>query len=75
MSTKDSHSLEAILEAISRIRRFTEKHPDQDSFYSDDIAFDAVMMNFIVIGEMVTKDKWWIKSGQPTNWMEPDQGI
>lgn len=65
MSTKDSHSLEAILEAISRIRRFTEKHPDQDSFYSDDIAFDAVMMNFIVIGEMVTRISDELKVANP----------
>ncbi|MBA7557008.1 hypothetical protein ES705_49737 [subsurface metagenome] len=50
MSTKDRHSLEVILEAIAKIHRFTENHPDQDSFYNDDIAFDAVMMNFVVIG-------------------------
>lgn len=55
MSNKDRNSLEAILEAISKILRFTEKHPNQDSFYNDEIAFDAVMMNFVVIGEMVTR--------------------
>ena len=55
MSTKDQHSLEAILEAISKIIRFSKEFSDQDSFYKDDKAFDAVMMNFIVIGEMVSR--------------------
>ena len=55
MSSKDEHSLKAILEAISKINRFIEGHRNQDSFYKDDKAFDAVMMNFIVIGEMVMR--------------------
>ena len=55
MSTKDQHNLKAILEAISKINRFSKEFSDQDSFYQDDIAFDAVMMNFIVIGEMVSR--------------------
>lgn len=29
--------------------------PDADSFYDDTKAFDATMMNFIVIGEMADK--------------------
>ena len=55
MSSKDKHSLRAILEAISKIHRFTNDHSDPDSFHEDDKAFDAVMMNFIVIGEMVSR--------------------
>jgi hypothetical protein len=34
MSIKDRHSLEAIHEAISIMFRFTEKHPNPDSFYN-----------------------------------------
>ena len=45
MSTKDRDSLEAILEAVSKIHRFTKDHPDQDSFYKNERDFDAVMMN------------------------------
>lgn len=55
MSNKDQHILEAILEAILKINRFSKEFSDQDSFYKDDKAFDAVMMNFIVIGEMVSR--------------------
>ncbi len=55
MSTKDQHSLHAILDSISKISRYSKEFSDQDSFYRDDKAFDAVMMNFIVIGEMVSR--------------------
>jgi len=65
MSTKDRHSLEAILEAISKIQRFTKDHPDQDSIFNNDRDFDAVMMNFIVIGEMVARISGDLKAANP----------
>lgn len=65
MSSKDEHSLKAILEAISKIHRFIKGHPNQDSLYKDDKAFDAVMMNFIVIGEMVIRISSSIKKANP----------
>ena len=65
MSTKDENSLKAILEAITKIQRFIKEHSDQDSFYKDDKAFDAVMMNFIVIGEMVLRISSSIKKANP----------
>ncbi len=55
MSDKDSHNLDAILEAISKINSFTKNYSDPDSLYRDEMTFDAVMMNFIVIGEMVLR--------------------
>jgi len=55
MSTKDQHSLETILKAISKINRYSKEFSDHDNFYKDDKAFDAVLMNFIVIGEMVLR--------------------
>ena len=69
MLNKDEHSLKAILEAISKIHRFIKDHSDQDSFYNDDKAFDAVMMNFIVIGEMVSRISDSFKKANPQiNW-------
>lgn len=65
MSIKDRNSLEAIQEAISKILRFTEKHPNPDSFYNDEITFDAVMMNFVVIGEMVARISDHLKAANP----------
>jgi uncharacterized protein with HEPN domain len=58
MSSKDKHSLQAIL-------RFTKDHSDPDSFNEDDKAFDAVMMNFIVIGEMVSRISSNTKEANP----------
>jgi len=55
MSDKDSHSLQSILDAISQIIQYTQPFSDPDSFFHDLKTFDAVMMNFIVIGEMVDR--------------------
>lgn len=65
MSNKDRHSLNAILEAISKIHRFTEAYSDQDSFYGNERDFDAVMMNFVVIGEMVSRISEEFKNTNP----------
>jgi uncharacterized protein with HEPN domain len=55
MSTKDTHRLESILEAISKILKYTNRFKNQDDFFEDEEAFDASLMNFVVIGEMVSK--------------------
>ena len=55
MSIKDSHRLESILEAISKISKYTVRFQNQDDFYNDEVTFDASLMNFVIIGEMVSK--------------------
>ena len=65
MSDKDSHSCEAILDAISKINQFTHSLSDPDSFFHDIKTFDAVMMNFIVIGEMVNRISEKFKDTNP----------
>ena len=55
MLTKDRNCLDSILESIEKIREYTIEFDDADQFYSSSIAFDAVLMNFVVIGEMVAK--------------------
>ena len=55
MLTKDQHCLESILEAIDRIIEYTEGIKSADEFNNDHRNFDATMMNFVVIGEMVDK--------------------
>lgn len=52
----DPHtSLLAILDAIEKIERYSKKFNNDDDFYHDELSFDATMMQFIVIGEMVAK--------------------
>lgn len=55
MLTKDQHCLESILEAIDRIIEYTSGINSADDFNNDYRNFDATMMNFVVIGEMVDK--------------------
>jgi uncharacterized protein with HEPN domain len=55
MSTKDHHCLESIIEAIDRIIEYTSGFDSADDFNNDHRNFDATMMNFVVIGEMVDK--------------------
>ena len=55
MLTKDHHCLESILEAIDRIIEYTSGFNAADDFNNDYRNFDATMMNFVVIGEMVDK--------------------
>lgn len=55
MLTKDQHCLESILEAIDRIIEYTSGITTADDFDKDYRNFDATMMNFVVIGEMIDK--------------------
>jgi uncharacterized protein with HEPN domain len=55
MLNKDQHCLESILEAIDRIIEYTSGTKSADDFNNDYKNFDATMMNFVVIGEMVDK--------------------
>lgn len=55
MQTKDQFCLESILESVNRIIEYTSGFDSADDFYNDYRNFDATMMNFVVIGEMVDK--------------------
>lgn len=55
MLTKDQHCIESIIEAIDRIIEYTADIKSADDFNNDYRNFDATMMNFVVIGEMVDK--------------------
>jgi uncharacterized protein with HEPN domain len=55
MLTKDQHCLESIFDATNRIIEYTTGIKSADEFNNDYRNFDATMMNFVVIGEMVDK--------------------
>lgn len=65
MLTKDHHCLESIIEAIDRILEYTSETKSAADFNNDNKAFDATMMNFIVIGEMAEKISENFKTGHP----------
>jgi uncharacterized protein with HEPN domain len=55
MHIKDQNRLESILEAILKIESYTSHFQNADQLNDNNIAFDATMMNFVIIGEMVIK--------------------
>ncbi len=71
-SMSDPHtSLLAILDAIDKVERYSEKFDNDDDFYHDELSFDATMMQFIVIGEMVAKINDTYKKSHPeVPWLE-----
>jgi uncharacterized protein with HEPN domain len=65
MQTKDQHCLEAIIEATDKILEYTSGFNSADEFDNDHLIFDATMMNFVVIGEMVNKLSDDFKNSHP----------
>lgn len=53
--SKTKLSLLSILEAIEKIERYTSIYKSADEFYHDERDFDATMMQFVIIGEMISK--------------------
>jgi uncharacterized protein with HEPN domain len=52
---KDFACLLNILESIAKIKNYIAQFQDADQLHNDTKSFDAVMMNFVVIGEMAEK--------------------
>ena len=55
ISHKDFSCLASIIDSIDKIEKYTGNFKNADEFYGDNQSFDASMMNFIIIGEMVEK--------------------
>ena len=53
--SKIKFSLLSIIEAIDKIELYTKEFDDSEMFYYDQKSFDATMMQFIIIGEMISK--------------------
>jgi len=45
----------AILESIEKIENYSKGFEDAEDFYHHQLNFDATMMQFVVIGEMIVK--------------------
>ena len=55
MSDKINFELLALLESIEKIRSYSQDFSSADDFYHDQKSFDASMMQFVVIGEVVSR--------------------
>ena len=52
---KDILSLKGILDAADKVVDFSRPFSNADDFFADQKSFDAVCMNFIIIGEMADR--------------------
>ena len=66
MFEKDKLNLLSTLEALSKILECSKDYENADEFYQNQRDFDATMMNFIIVGEMVSRlsDDFMEKFGQ-----------
>ncbi len=69
MFEKDQLNILALLEAIEKITQYSSGYKNADEFYGNGRDFDASMMNFIIIGEMVSRlsDKF-IEENSQIDW-------
>jgi uncharacterized protein with HEPN domain len=65
MSEKDRGNMLAIIDSGEKILRFIQEHESVDGFYADEKSFDAVLLNFVVIGESVARLSKRIKESNP----------
>lgn len=72
ISHRDYSCILGILDSITKIQYYSSKFENADEFYNDTISFDATMMNFIIIGEMVEKlsSDFFDKFDNSFNWLE-----
>ena len=47
--------LEALIESIDKIKQYSSDFNDSEEFYHDSKSFDATMMQFVVIGETISR--------------------
>jgi uncharacterized protein with HEPN domain len=71
-SHKDFSCILNMLDSIKRIQQYSSKFANADDFYADTLSFDASMMNFIVIGEMVDKlsDTFLNETSDKIDWLK-----
>ena len=66
MSEKDRANIAAILDAIHKTSDYVFGIADATEYYRSDMAFDATLMNFIVIGESADRISGDLKVKHPT---------
>lgn len=64
-------NLLSILESIEKIEEYSSGFNDPEDFYHDSKSFDATMMQFVIIGEMITKlDESFKKKHSDIPWIK-----
>lgn len=55
MSNNITFNLNALIESIEKIELYSKDFANADGFYHDQKSFDASMMQFVVIGEIISR--------------------
>jgi len=55
MSERDKMAFEAMLDALLHITEYTQQLGSADLFFEDRKTYDAALMNFIILGESVSR--------------------
>ena len=55
MSNNITFNLNALIESIEKIKLYSQDFDNADTFYHDQKSFDASMMQFVVIGEIISR--------------------
>lgn len=58
-------NLNAFIEAIEKVELYSKDFEDADEFYHDQKSFDASMMQFVVIGEIIVRLDENFKTSHP----------
>jgi uncharacterized protein with HEPN domain len=65
MSSNDQPNVLAMLDAISRISDYMGEIRSAEEYYRTSVVFDATLMNFVVMGEMVDRLSSELKERHP----------
>ncbi|HEC45224.1 MAG TPA: DUF86 domain-containing protein [Epsilonproteobacteria bacterium] len=64
--SKDLLALKTIIESIEKINLYSSPNHNADDFYHDTKSFDATMIHFINIGEMIDRISLQLKENYPS---------
>jgi uncharacterized protein with HEPN domain len=75
MLEKDIANIEECLHAINSIQKYTEGVTQLDDLLNDSKTYDAVLMNFIVLGEAANRISAALKTDTPQNKLERNKRL
>ena len=71
MLEKDRLNILSIEEAIEKICKYSHPYSNADDFNENQRDFDAAMMNFIIIGEMVSRlSEEFVEENKHVDWFK-----
>jgi len=71
MLEKDKLNILSVNDAITKILTYSKSYSNADDFHKNQRDFDAAMMNFIIIGEMVARlTEKFVEQNRHVDWFK-----